>query len=215
MASVRRRENKIVKLQDDDGIWWSDQQDISRVTVDYFQNLFRKCGNQAVLNLDYVGRRVSSDQNDKLVAPFQLEEFTRAIRHMHTDKSPGPDSFNPAFFQHFWDLIGSHIYQSCVGWLDQTHFPSNLNNRTIVLIPKTENPSSMKDFRPIGLCNVLDDILAKVLANSLKAILPSIIDESPSAFVPGRSITNNVIAAFEIIHHMKSKRHGNSGETED
>ena len=55
-------------------------------------------------------------------------------------------------------------------------------------------------------------ILAKVLANRLKNILFSIIDELQAAFVPGRSITDNVIVGFEIIHHMKTRRHGGIGE---
>ena len=52
----------------------------------------------------------------------------------------------------------------------------------------------------------------KVLANRLKHILPSIIDESQAVFVPGRSITDNVISAFKIIHCMKTRKHGGIGE---
>ena len=97
-------------------------------------------------------------------------------------------------------------------WLNRGQFPNNMNDSKIVLILKVENPNSMKYFTPIALCNVLYKILAKVLANRLKNILPSIIDELQAAFVPGRSITNNVIVGFEIIHHMKTRRHGGIGE---
>lgn len=34
---------------------------------------------------------------------------------------------------------------------------------------------------------------------------PTVINESQSAFVFGRAIIDNIIAAFEIIHHMKRK----------
>ena len=67
---------------------------------------------------------------------------------------------------------------------------------------------SMKDLRPISLCNVVYKMLAKVLANRLKVILPELIDEAQSSFVLGRAIIDNVILAFETIHSMKmgSKR---------
>lgn len=38
----------------------------------------------------------------------------------------------------------------------------------------------MKDMRPIGLCNVLYKIIAKVLANRLQPLMPNMIDEGAS-----------------------------------
>lgn len=88
------------------------------------------------------------------------------------------------------------------------HFPVDLNNTNVVLILKKDNATLMKDFRPIALCNVLYKIMAKVLANRLKDILPGLISKNQSAFVPGRIITDNVLVAFEVIHHMRNKSGG-------
>lgn len=73
------------------------------------------------------------------------------------------------------------------------------------MIPKIDSPITMKDMIPISLCNVLYKILAKMLANMLKKVLPKCISEEQSTFVEGRSILDNVLVAFEIIHHMKCK----------
>jgi len=73
----------------------------------------------------------------------------------------------------------------------------------IALIPKVDSQVSMKDWRPIALCNVVYKIVAKVLANRLKLVLDKCVSDSQSAFVPGRSILDNVMTPIEIIHYMK------------
>ena len=52
-------------------------------------------------------------------------------------------------------------------------------------------------------------IIAKVLAGSLKKVLPSVIDESQSAFLKGRGILDSVLMANEAIEDLKRK--GRSG----
>ena len=47
-----------------------------------------------------------------------------------------------------------------------------------------------------------------MLANRLKKILAEVINESQSAFVPGRQITDNVLVAFETMHCINGKRKG-------
>lgn len=104
---------------------------------------------------------------------------------MHPDKASGPDGLNPAFFQSFWSVMGREIFDHCKEWLETNSFPHELNSTNVVLIPKKENTEKMKDLRPIALCNVLYKILAKVLANQIKNVLPYVIYENQSVFVQG------------------------------
>jgi hypothetical protein len=80
--------------------------------------------------------------------------------------------------------------------------PLFLNLKNIALIPKVKNPTCVIDFRPISLSNIMYKLISKVLANRLKGILPYIISPIQSAFILGRMITNNVLAAYEMFHTM-------------
>lgn len=87
-------------------------------------------------------------------------------------------------------------------------FPSSLNHKFITLISKKKNPELVLDFRQISLCNVLYKIVAKNLANCLKMILPRVISSTHSAFVLAHLISDNILIAYEMMHHLSKKRNG-------
>ena len=70
----------------------------------------------------------------------------------------------------------------------------------------------MKELRPISLRNVLYKLVAKILANCMKDVLCRLISPSQAAFVPSRSITNNILLASEVLHCLKRRMRGRIGD---
>lgn len=130
--------------------------------------------------------KITLEDNVELLKPITKEELRLALFQMHPDKSPGPDGFNATFFQRFWSLCGDEIFEATKCWMDRGFFPSSLNETNICLIPKCDSPKSMKDMRPISLCNVLYKMLSKLLANRLKRCMTKCVSEEQSEFLERR-----------------------------
>ncbi|XP_074346861.1 uncharacterized protein LOC141685668 [Apium graveolens] len=183
-ATSRRKQNQAGYLKDESGAVINKHEEMCELVKGYFSRIFGGTKRLEMNSLDEQEAVITEEQNRDLIAEFKIEEFSEAIKQMHPDKSAGPDGLNPAFYQHFWGLFGKD----------------------------KDNADEMKDLRPITLCNILYKVISKVLANRLKKILPGIISDNQSAFVPGRNITDNVLVAFELLHYMKQKKKGLEGE---
>ncbi|XP_062167008.1 uncharacterized protein LOC133873303 [Alnus glutinosa] len=160
---------------------------------------------------DAVLGRVSPKLNEKLFAEFVIEEINQALAQIHPLKSPGPDGFGVSFYQHHWGIIRDHVRAATLHSLNGGTFDSAINETFIARIPKSPTASSISEYQHISLCNVLYKLIAKVLANRLKLVLPSIISHNQSAFVPGRLITDNVLVAYEALHSMNTRMRSKKG----
>ena len=105
---LEKRRTGITGLINEEGDWVQIDEGIQRVAVDYFKALFYDSIGKYDEVLNCVDNRVMNEENDALL-PFSKDEFKEVVMQMHADKSPGPDGFNPAFYQRFWDLVGDDI----------------------------------------------------------------------------------------------------------
>ena len=155
---------------------------------------------------------MTSKMNQMLTREFQEIKVCKALKQIYPSKILGPDGMPPLFFQYFLSTIGGIFTKIVLDFLNFGIYPPKCNEIQIVLVPKIKDPIRITDYHPISICNVVYKLASKILANRLKKILLSIIGESQSAFVHGRLIIDNVLVAFETMHHINQKKSGKVGE---
>ena len=153
--------------------------------------------------IEVIDRRVTDAMNVGLCADFTDKEIADALFQIGPLKAPGPDGFPARFYQRNWAILKTTVVAAIRLFFATGYMPSETNSIAIVLIPKSDQPETLKDFRPISLCSVLYKIVAKCLVNRLRPILGEIVSLNQSAFVPGRLITDNAFVAFECFHAIE------------
>lgn len=82
-----------------------------------------------------------------------------------------------------------------------------MNWANITLITKTQCPENPSQYYPISLINSSIKIITKVWANRLRTRIDSLVDETQSAFIKGRCITDSIVTANELIFFMQKHRY--------
>ena len=132
--------------------------------------------------------------------------FRSVVMGMNSFKAPGADGFQAFFFKEYWEVVGTEVWELVKKAFAGFDLDSALFDTLVVLIPKVDNPSRMKEFCPISLCNVIYKIITKVVVERLRPFLQDIIGPLQGGFIPGRGAPDNIIVTQEVLHFMKKTK---------
>ena len=204
-STIQKRSfQKISSISTLQGVRTENPSEIADTIVSHFKSLLnnyegsnREAQDQM---FKFIPKLVTEEENKTLNRPITLEEVKTVVFNMSPDKSPGPDGFQAFFFQKCWDILGEDLWKAIEASRNGGSLLAEINYSFFTLIPKKDCPENPGDFRPIALCNTIYKIFSKVLANRLKAIMPKLISEEQTGFVPGRSILDGILIIQETIH---------------
>jgi hypothetical protein len=125
---------------------------------------------------------------------------------MGSTKAPGPDGFIALFYKKYWNIVKDVVLSSVWDFFENSHLLKEQNHTFIALIPKKLGASTIHQFRPISLYNIIYKIISKILTNRFKGLLHHFISPFQSAFVPSKNIQDNTIMVLELFNSINSKR---------
>ncbi|KAI3459158.1 hypothetical protein Pfo_015821 [Paulownia fortunei] len=206
LVKKKRCKNRIHSISEA-GRVITDQEEIKVLAPNFFQALLTNdIPNLIHDELDCLSQIPSNFNIENLHADPTMEEIEQAVFNIDPDSVAGPDGFSALFFQHCWSIIQEDVKDAVMDFFHGNAMPRSYTATSLVLIPKSDSPTTWNDFRPISLCNVTNKIITKILSSRLENLLPRIIAPSQSGFVKGRLISDNILLAQELIHNINAKR---------
>jgi hypothetical protein len=127
------------------------------------------------------------------------DEIQQVVLSMNRSKAPGPDGFSTGFFQQASPIVGEDVCDVIMEFFSSGRLLKEVNSTIITFVPEKKNATTMGDFMPISCCNLVYKCITKILANRLVAGLDEVISSNQGAFVPKRSIVEDILLAQELV----------------
>ncbi|XP_015058305.1 uncharacterized protein LOC107004576 [Solanum pennellii] len=197
----RRRKFFIHKVSNENGDWIQGDDNIAQVACEHFKGIFT--GEEKLINehtLECIPRVINQDQNAQLTIEPSMDEPKEVVLSMNPNSAASPDGMNGYFFQKCLHIIKNDLMGVVQAFFSGQMIPKYFSHSCIVLLPKVNNPNKLTEYRPISLSNFTNKIIFKLMSNILRPILPDLISTNESGIVKGRSVSDNVMLAQEIIH---------------
>ncbi|XP_062114042.1 uncharacterized protein LOC133825062 [Humulus lupulus] len=198
----RKADNSIASYTNDNGLLVDDFKEVvSHFTEHFKSHLGSPSSASGVVDQSYIdlGSKLSVEQQLYLLKPFSTKEIKAALFSIPNTKSPGPDGYGSGFFKTMWKDIGQDICSAITHGFSTGHFPKELHETTLSLIPKVSNPARASDYMPIACCSTLYKVMAKLLCSRLVVVLPYLVQSNQGVFVRGRSIAHNIMILQDLI----------------
>jgi hypothetical protein len=208
MANHRCRKKRVESLNGPEGPV-HDTLGILKVAARYYKDLFswESRGTSCIDEEFWAPKeKVTSSKRDELEAPFMIEEVKADVFNSYSEGAPDPDGLSYLLYPKFWDIIKGDLMKLVHDFQEGKLDLFRINFATLTLIPKVEEASEMKNYRPISLLNYSFIIFGRLLTSRLKKVSEILVAPEQGAFIQGRYILESVAIAHEIVHNLHNNK---------
>ena len=208
-CSAKKR--SVTNLVTDEGASLTSQLDISRHVVDFYRKLFSSRDPHMTDIQQYLENskleKIDTPTSESIDRPIDIDELTKIVESLKTNKSPGWDGLSSEFFIKFWVELGPTLLKVLDEAYETMLLPPSMRIGVISLIPKPKPPPELKhikNWRPITLLNTDYKILTHAIKSRIMQAVPKLISNSQSGFQPGKSTCDNLILMYLVLEYYDS-----------
>ncbi|TMW61711.1 hypothetical protein Poli38472_010774 [Pythium oligandrum] len=143
----------------------------------------------------------------KLLGAFLPSEVSAAIRSCPRGKSSGPDGLPNDWYREHEEMLAPILAEVYSKWFERGIVPDSFQQAIICCLPKTTNPKSGLDFRPIALLNTDYKIYSRLLLNRVRPLLANLVSPLQFGFVPGRQV-HDAIDVWTAVQRLVTQGKG-------
>ncbi|XP_053568437.1 uncharacterized protein LOC128658019 [Bombina bombina] len=205
--------NSVIKLVTTEGDEIVDSKHIANHFGSYYKALYNLDFNNTAEHQEHMKEyirqanlpQLPNVNREELESPITIAEILTAIKHLPSDKSPGPDGFTNSYYKEFKQILAPHLLKLFQALDDSHHLQREMLLAHISVIPKPNKPlTEPSSYRLISLLNSDIKILGKILANRINKVFFHLIHSDQVGFVPGREARDNIIRALTLTTYAKS-----------
>jgi len=134
-------------------------------------------------------------------------EIGIAIDQLKNSKSPGIDGIPVDFYKVFKDVLCPILNELFIDIFRKENLTNSMKKGMVKIIYKKKGDKrDLKNYRPLSMLNTEYKILAKILANRLKIVVPNIITTNQAYAVLKRDITHVINNIRDMVWYMKEEK---------
>ncbi|KAL3686920.1 hypothetical protein R1sor_013229 [Riccia sorocarpa] len=191
---------KITALEDSHGQTATDHKEILQQVEAYYKQLYTRgeatedVTQARTTVLSNLTRRINTAEDEAIHSIPSPEEIDEVVDRLAAGKSPGIDGLTAETLRTCW----SFVRRDCIDMVQEFWCRGALTEKTrtavIKLLPKNDQKHLLKNWRPLSLMGITYKILAKIMANRFKQLMPKLVDDLQTGFIKGRSIASNLLS---------------------
>nr|XP_009762051.1 PREDICTED: uncharacterized protein LOC104214124 [Nicotiana sylvestris]XP_016492860.1 PREDICTED: uncharacterized protein LOC107812314 [Nicotiana tabacum] len=175
-TEVSQARNIIDSIYNDQGSRIVEPELIEKEFTGFFKSLLGKSAAElpCIINTARNGPCLTNEQQGELNRPITEKDIDQALKDLSNEKALlGIDGFPAEYFKTNWGLL--EVKQAIQEFFANGKMLRSINCTIVTLVPKVNNPTSVKEFKPITCCSIIYKLIVNIITTKLKTVVDYIV----------------------------------------